>query len=416
MRYGLIGVGVLAIGCGFRPPRPLAEALQGSCGGNLPKAGTATQFDLKAVTVADASGRCNDGSPPKMFVRRGTQEHADDWIIDFEGGGFCEDYDTCRERYCGVGAFDATRMSTRYDPPTQRGVGILDQRPDNAFADWNVVKLRYCTSDIWIGNAQRPVTLSGRFVGGFTLTFEGLEVVKSMLARLDAGTTSDDGSVRLPKLSGARRIIVVGESAGAAGAVQHLDRIAGRYPEAKVWGVIDGTLAPSSRFLPEAQQGPARQRLATFGEHVFAGLWNARADQNCDSSDCFLLDELVPSRNVRTPMVVRQDQLDPVVGRISLDLGIPRAQYPVLVDKTLNWFAEQRKDSSFLGTRCGTHIVATADTYYTLGARNDGQGQSWTLHEVVEDLVLRDQRHVALETVGYEPLSSCPPGGKVRGF
>ncbi len=391
--------------------RPVAEALQGTCGRRLPVPGKATDLPLKVVTVKDAEGRCNDGSPPKMYVQHGTPEHSDDWVISFEGGATCSDYTSCMTRWCGIGPYNATRMSTKFDAPSMTVGGILSDREDNAFRDWNVVRLRYCTSDVWAGDTKAPQELRGLF-NAITLPFEGRQVVDDLLSRLDRGATSDDGSEVMPRLTRASRIVVVGESAGAVGALHHVDRIAQRYDKASVWGVIDGGTEPAPEvFDTEAHRQASREHTAEFRRDVYEGLWHAKSDRDCKEEMCFRADTMVPGRIVSSPLAIRQDELDPVYLAMYARTDTGPEWYAETIAKTLRAFAAQRsEDVSYFGPRCGEHIGTANDLYYTLEATDQGRSMTW--QQIVEDLVLRGDTHTVVQAPGAQRLE-C--GGAARG-
>lgn len=391
---------LLAGACGGTPA-PIDEVLDGVCERRLPKPGTDETGDLHRATVTDSPGTCNDGSPPVTFVRAGTPEHAADWVLAFQGGGSCASYDECTARWCHLDFYDATWMSSRFDPPTAHGKGILADEPDNGFAGWNVVELRYCSSDLWLGTA--PAAELHGLLRGYTLAFEGDLVVDGMLASLDAGASSDDGLVAMPSLGDAARIVVVGESAGGVGALQHVDGIARRYPDADVWGVIDGGTEPARRVLPPDLQDRADEVDTKWGRDVFRGLWEGRGDPSCTGTDCWRAEALVPTDLADTPLVVRQDELDPSRLRDYHQVGVTDGQYAQFVADTLDWFASRRADSSFLASRCGIHIVTTGPEYATAGARDAGGGPARTMRDLVEGMVFEGEREVVVAAPGAEP-------------
>lgn len=392
--------------------RPVAEALEGTCGRRLPNTGKAADLPLKVVTVKDAEGRCNDGTPPKMYVQHGTPAHADDWVLSFEGGAFCKDYTSCMTRWCGIGPYNATRMSTKFDAPSMSVGGMLSDRADNEFRDWNVVRLRYCTSDDWTGDTKEPEELRGLF-NAFTLGFEGRQVLDDLLGRLDRGATSDDGSESLPKLTRASRIVVVGESAGAIGALHHVDRIAQRYDRAKVWGIVDGGTEPWPEvFDTEQQRVASREHTAEFRRDVYEGLWHAKSDRDCKEEMCFRADTLIPGGVISTPLAIRQDELDPVYLAYYSKVDADPAAYAGAVAKTLRAFAARRsEDVSYFGPRCGEHISSGNDLYFTLEASDQGRTMTW--QQIVEDLVLHGKTHTVVQDPGGQKLQ-CGSGGDAR--
>src|SRR5688572_8715958 len=78
----------------------LDEALDVRCPN--PKAGSLFPVgdDLHRVTLTDAAGRCNDGTPPVLYVRAATDPaHDSDWLWIFDGGGDCTNHEACAARW-----------------------------------------------------------------------------------------------------------------------------------------------------------------------------------------------------------------------------------------------------------------------------------------------------------------------------
>lgn len=57
------------------------------------------QVNISILTEAVKSGAvCLDGSPPAYFLDRGSGEGADNWVVFFEGGGWCNSDASCLAR------------------------------------------------------------------------------------------------------------------------------------------------------------------------------------------------------------------------------------------------------------------------------------------------------------------------------
>ncbi|KAF9617647.1 hypothetical protein IFM89_037710 [Coptis chinensis] len=106
---------------------------------------------VEMTLVSNAIGAvCLDGSLPAYHLDRGFGHGARNWLLQFEGGGWCNDVKSCFERA-------TTRHgSTKYMNKLEVFSGILSNNaslnPD--FYNWNKVKLRYCDGGSFAGNAM----------------------------------------------------------------------------------------------------------------------------------------------------------------------------------------------------------------------------------------------------------------------
>ncbi|KAJ6386450.1 hypothetical protein OIU78_016375 [Salix suchowensis] len=103
--------------------------------------------------VSDASiigGFCLDGSLPAYHLHRGFGSGASNWLLQFEGGGWCNDIQSCLDRA------KTKRGSSLYMNKLEDFNGILSNdaslNPD--FYNWNRVKLRYCDGGSFSGDAK----------------------------------------------------------------------------------------------------------------------------------------------------------------------------------------------------------------------------------------------------------------------
>ncbi|PKA48252.1 hypothetical protein AXF42_Ash020649 [Apostasia shenzhenica] len=93
---------------------------------------------------------CLDGSPPAYHLHRGHGAGIRNWLLQFEGGGWCNDVSSCLERS------RTRRGSTKYMNKLEVFSGILSNdcilNPD--FCNWNRVKLRYCDGASFAGDSE----------------------------------------------------------------------------------------------------------------------------------------------------------------------------------------------------------------------------------------------------------------------
>lgn len=114
-------------------------------------------MNITYVQSAVAKGAvCLDGSPPAYHLSRGFGSGIDNWLVQIEGGGWCNNVSTCLAR-------KNTRLGSSNQMAKQIPFsGILSDRqsfnPD--FYNWNRVKVRYCDGSSFTGDVARvnPIT------------------------------------------------------------------------------------------------------------------------------------------------------------------------------------------------------------------------------------------------------------------
>lgn len=106
---------------------------------------------LTLIHGAAAKGAvCLDGSLPAYHFHRGYGSGANSWLIQLEGGGWCNNRRTCVYRK------KTRRGSSMYMEKQIPFTGILSnnvqENPD--FFNWNRIKLRYCDGASFTGDSQ----------------------------------------------------------------------------------------------------------------------------------------------------------------------------------------------------------------------------------------------------------------------
>ncbi|KAJ4706017.1 Pectin acetylesterase [Melia azedarach] len=152
---------------------------------------------------------CLDGSLPAYHLDRGFGAGARNWLLQFEGGGWCNDIPSCLERA------KTRRGSTRYMTKFEVFSGILSNNAslNPYFYNWNRVKLRYCDGASFAGNAK--------FDNGTSLLyFRGQKIWEAIIQDL------------LPKgLANARKALLSGCSAGGLATFLHCDNFTSYLPK-----------------------------------------------------------------------------------------------------------------------------------------------------------------------------------------
>ncbi|KAL3652390.1 hypothetical protein CASFOL_002071 [Castilleja foliolosa] len=167
---------------------------------------------VKMTLVQNASSigaYCLDGSLPAYHLDRGFGAGARNWLLQFEGGGWCNNIKSCLERA------PTRRRSTRYMSKNEVFSGILSNNaslnPD--FYNWNRVKLRYCDGASFAGDSTYQN-------GTSLLYFRGQRIWQSIILDL------------LPKgLAQADKALLSGCSAGGLAAFHHCDNFTSYLPQ-----------------------------------------------------------------------------------------------------------------------------------------------------------------------------------------
>ncbi|KAL8148296.1 hypothetical protein AgCh_005607 [Apium graveolens] len=151
---------------------------------------------------------CLDGSLPAYHLHRGFGAGENNWLLQFEGGGWCNNVASCLDRA------KTHRGSTLYMDKMEVFAGILSnnasRNPD--FYNWNRVKIRYCDGASFSGNSI--------FDDGTSLLyFRGQKIWEAIIVDL------------LPKgLSDAKKALLGGCSAGGLAVYLHCDNFTNYLP------------------------------------------------------------------------------------------------------------------------------------------------------------------------------------------
>ncbi|KAK9086174.1 hypothetical protein Syun_028568 [Stephania yunnanensis] len=106
---------------------------------------------LTLIKGADAKGAvCLDGTLPGYHLHPGFGSGANSWLIQLEGGGWCNSIRNCVYRKT------TRRGSSKFMEKQIPFTGILSDKPEENpdFYNWNRVKLRYCDGASFSGDGQ----------------------------------------------------------------------------------------------------------------------------------------------------------------------------------------------------------------------------------------------------------------------
>lgn len=200
------------------------------------------------------ASRCANGSPTGFGINRATS--SDTVVIFLQGGGACWDGVTCLNPvptsfYVTTGY---NRLAFETDVARAAMLPMRRLDPTNPFRGMHLVYVPYCTGDVHAGDRVSRYTFLGRTA---EMHHVGYRNIGHFLPRITA--TFPD----------ARRVIVMGDSAGGFGAALHMDHVQRAFPRARV-DVLDDS-------GPPVQPDPARWR-------AWREAWGMRFPEGC--ADC----------------------------------------------------------------------------------------------------------------------------------
>ncbi|XP_027348610.1 pectin acetylesterase 8-like isoform X1 [Abrus precatorius] len=161
------------------------------------------------VESAVAKGAvCLDGSPPAYHFDKGSGAGINNWIVHFEGGGWCNNVTTCLARR-------DTRLGSSKKMDKQlsfSGFFSNGKKFNPDFYDWNRIKVRYCDGSSYTGDVEAvdPAT---------NLHFRGARIFVAVIEDLLA-----------KGMKNAQNAILSGCSAGGLTSILNCDRFKGLLP------------------------------------------------------------------------------------------------------------------------------------------------------------------------------------------
>ncbi|XP_031334344.1 palmitoleoyl-protein carboxylesterase NOTUM-like isoform X2 [Photinus pyralis] len=247
---------------------------------------------LKKVFLSNRSITCNDGSQAGFYLRKSHSSKT--WIIYLEGGWYCFDQQTCRNRWLRQRHF----MTSSQWPETRNEGGILSPNEEENPFWWNAnhVFVPYCTSDSWSGSRKSRDEM---------FTFMGTLIVQQVVKDL----------VPLG-LKNSTKLLLTGSSAGAVGVMINLDPTRAllndvlNLKQIEVRGVAD-----SGWFLDRTPYAPTL-RPAVDAIRKGMQLWHAKVPKRCrkiygsEPWNCYFGYRLYPT--LKTPLFIFQWLFDEV--------------------------------------------------------------------------------------------------------
>ncbi|ONM59963.1 Pectin acetylesterase 12 [Zea mays] len=162
---------------------------------------------LTLIQSAAAKGAvCLDGSLPGYHLHRGFGSGANSWLVNLEGGGWCNDRSSCVFRK------GSRRGSSNHMERQLQFTGILSNKPEENpdFYNWNRVKVRYCDGGSFTGDGSDAAA---------GLYFRGQRIWQAAMDDLMA-----------QGMRYANQALLSGCSAGGVSTILHCDEFHGLFP------------------------------------------------------------------------------------------------------------------------------------------------------------------------------------------
>jgi hypothetical protein len=358
--------------------------------------------DLQRLELTAADALCNDGTHAQLYVRPATAGNEKKWVLYLQGGGGCVGYADCLSRWRGTqeGGYDATKMSTRYNPDTALAEGIFERSTRNPLSGWNHVYFYSCSSDAFSGTNPNAILFdpADQQAKPYSLYFLGRRILEGALAQLRNGAVAtlkdSPGTVpyRMPALRDAEVVLLAGSSAGAVAVRRNADWVGSQLGVSVRYAAIaEATVTtPAARYGGE--QGAKHDECSardTYASRAHPNGPRTALDESCraaheatgDAWLCLDTHHLL-HHHITTPMMLRHDLTDPKSDAIPRAIGLTETQwvaiqntyFQTLVDRTEFSHAPEplAQAPSFFAPNCGAHIVFHKGWYYDHKVKSEG--------------------------------------------
>ncbi|XP_054802046.1 pectin acetylesterase 12-like isoform X3 [Prosopis cineraria] len=246
------------------------------------KASSSAQPLVVALTLIEGAASkgavCLDGTLPGYHLHRGFGSGANSWLIQLEGGGWCNTIKSCVFRKT------TRRGSSKHMEHQIPFTGILsnkaEENPD--FFNWNRVKLRYCDGASFSGDSEDKTA---------QLQFRGQKIwLAAMEELMSKGMQNAD------------QALLSGCSAGGLASIIHCDEFQSLFPKStKVKCLGDAGL-----FLDVVDVSGGRTLRNLFGGVVKLQGVQKNLPERClnklDPTSCFFPQNLI--NDVKTPLFI----------------------------------------------------------------------------------------------------------------
>uniref|UniRef100_A0ACD5XE66 Uncharacterized protein n=1 Tax=Avena sativa TaxID=4498 RepID=A0ACD5XE66_AVESA len=223
---------------------------------------------------------CMDGTPAAYHLDPGSGAGNGSWIVNLEGGGWCNNARTCKFR---------TRSHHGSSDLMERRIaftGIMSASPaDNPdFYNWNRVKIRYCDSASFAGDT---------FDKGTGLYFRGQRIWEEAIHHLlSIGMASAD------------QVLLTGCSAGGLAAILHCDQFSAFFVHRRRSTTTVKCLADAGLFLDAVDISGGRSLRSYYADIVYmqgvAQNLPPACTHHLDATSCFFPQNIID--DIKTPI------------------------------------------------------------------------------------------------------------------
>jgi hypothetical protein len=283
----------------------------------------------------DFNARSLDGSPYELWYAPATSAaNSTKWVIDIQGGAWCQSVDACAARAygngdgtnCYLGSSNASCFNSDAERCADKapalpfsclpacngarwcgGLFVNDSATNPLSHDWHQVLLPYHDGQSFTGGAEAP-TLTTYRGATVPLWFRGHANFRAAL----------DYLVRHAALGAATEVGLTGNSAGGLATFFHADELAALLPAARVWAAPD-----SGFFYADDAAYPswaANLRAMVAMANATGGLDASCVAAVADAATCAFPE--VVAAHVTTPLFVMQGRYDPA---LSIANGVPQS-------------------------------------------------------------------------------------------
>ncbi|CAK8544476.1 unnamed protein product [Lathyrus sativus] len=232
---------------------------------------------LTLIQGADSKGAvCLDGTLPGYHLHPGSGSGVNNWIVNLEGGGWCNNIRSCVFRKT------TRRGSSKYMQKELPFTGILsnkaEENPD--FFNWNRVKVRYCDGASFAGDSQNKAS---------NLQFRGQKIWQAAMEELMS-----------KGMKNAKQALLSGCSAGGLATILHCDEFGSLFPKStKVKCFSDAGF-----FLDATDVSGGRTLRKMFAGVVSLQEVQKNLPKSCldhlDPTSCFFPENLID--HIQTPL------------------------------------------------------------------------------------------------------------------
>lgn len=236
-------------------------------------------------SAVDLGAVCMDGTPPAYHLHPGSGAGNNSWIVNLEGGGWCNNVRACQFRKASRrGSSDLMEKEIPFS-------GIMSSSPvDNPdFYNWNRVKIRYCDGASFAGEAFDKVN-------GFY--FRGQRVWDATVRHLlSIGMAAAD------------QVLLAGCSAGGLAVILHCDQFQAFFPRSNNAAAAGGTtttttvkcLADAGLFLDATDVSGGRSLRSYYSDIVAMQGVGPNLPPACtarlDTTSCFFPQNVIDGIN-----------------------------------------------------------------------------------------------------------------------